>query len=214
MITILPEELFLLEDLTNAEKEKALSLLSPTVCFSRGDVIYSADNFKNAIGVIMGGNAFAISSGSNELYMKTFSPGSFFGAAAVFGGSEKYVSTIIAKTDVEVLFLEEKALKEIFMQFPKTSIKYITFLTDKIRFLNTKLSLLSCSTAEDTILEYFKSTADKDGNATLPKSMTLLSRMLGVSRASLYRCIDTLIDSGKIHRQNNIIKVIENEKNS
>ncbi len=210
---ILLDELFLLDGLTKDEKREALSLLSPAVCFSKGDVIYSADNFKNAIGVIIKGNAFALNGGSNELYMKTFSPGSFFGAAAVFGGDEKYISTIIAKTDVEVLFLEEVELTKIFTQFPKTSINYITFLTDKIRFLNTKLGLLSCSTAEDTLLEYFKSTADKDGNATLPKSMTLLSRMIGVSRASLYRCIDTLIQSGKIQKENNIIKVIKNEKN-
>lgn len=210
---ILLDELFLLDGLTKSEKAEALSLLSPTVRFLKGDVIYSADNFKNAIGVIIKGNAFAVNCGSSELYMKTFSPGSFFGAAAVFGGNEKYVSTIIAKTNVEVLFLEESELTEIFTKFPKASINYITFLTDKIRFLNTKLSLLSCSSAEDTLFEYFKSTADKEGNATLPKSMTLLSRMLGVSRASLYRCIDALIDSGKIQKENNIIKVIENEKN-
>lgn len=203
----------MLDGLTTDEKKEALSLLDSTWHFQKGDVIYSADNFKNALGVIITGTAFALNSGDSELYMKTFSPGSFFGAAAVFGGNEKYVSTIIAKTDVDVLFLEESKLSEIFTKFPKTAINYITFLTDKIRFLNTKLSLLSCPTAEDTLFEYFKSTADKDGNATLPKSMTLLSRMLGVSRASLYRCIDTLIDSGKIQRENNIIKVIKNEKN-
>lgn len=213
MIVILLDELFLLYGLSQKEKEEVLSLFSPTAHFSRGDVIYSADNFKNAIGVIIKGNAFALTSGSNELYMKTFSPGSFFGAAAVFGGNEKYVSTIIAKSDVEVLFLDETKLKEIFVKFPKTAINYITFLTDKIRFLNTKLSLLSCSAAEDTLFEYLKSTADKDGYATLPKSMTLLSRMLGISRASLYRCIDTLIDSKKIQKENNLIKVIKNEKN-
>ena len=59
---------------------------------------------------------------------------------------------------------------------------------------------------------YLASAADKDGCASIPKSMTMLSRMLGLGRASLYRSLDSLEKSGHIIRENNIIKVINNEK--
>ena len=201
------EELFLLKDLTDCEKESVKSFLSPSVKFKKGEIIYSADNFKNAIGFIFKGKAFAVTNNKQELYMKTFEKGSAFGAAAVFGGGEKYVSSIIAKTDTEVLFINEVTLREIFIKIPKASLNYITFLSDKIRFLNTKLNMLSSKESQDTVYNYLVSSADNNGFVNYPSSMTLLAKMLGLSRATLYRSLDTLVENGKILRENNIIKV-------
>ncbi len=208
------ESLFLFKGLQQNEIEKILADFSNTVYFSKGDVIYSAESFSNAIGFVVNGSAYAITNNSGGLHMKSFANGACFGAAAVFGESEKYVSTIIAKTDIEVLFITEQNLREIFKIFPVTALNYISFLSDKIRFLNTKLSLLSCHNAEDTVYSYLCSVADENGFAHIPKSMTLLSKMLGIGRATLYRSIDTLEAENKILRENNIIKVIKNEKNS
>ena len=42
----------------------------------------------------------------------------------------------------------------------------------------------------------------------------MLAKMLGMGRATLYRALDSLEAEGYIIKQNNLIKVIENEKNS
>jgi predicted transcriptional regulator len=81
-----------------------------------------------------------------------------------------------------------------------------------VRFLNKKLSVLSCSNAEDTVLKYLSSVTDGENYALIPKNMTLLSKMLGIGRATLYRTLDNLETSGRILRENNKIKVINNEK--
>ena len=109
---------------------------------------------------------------------------------------------------------EEEILKYIFEKYPKTSLNYITFLTEKVRFLNKKLNLLSCQSAEETVYSYLSNISDSEGDAKIPVSMTLLSKMLGLGRATLYRCFDALEKEGKITRENNSIKVIKNEKNS
>ncbi len=204
--------MFLFKGMKTSQIEELCSLLNPPKSFKKGDVIYSANNFSNAIGYIVKGTAFALSN-SGELFMRSFKTGETFGAAAVFGG-ENYVSSIIAKTDTEVLFITEEQLKEIFIKFPETSLNYISFLSDKIRFLNTKLALLSCISSEQTLYSYLCSVSDRNGVANTPKSMTLLAKMLGISRASLYRSLDALQESKLILRENNIIKVIKNEKNS
>ena len=108
--------------------------------------------------------------------------------------------------------ITEEKLTEFFVSCPKTAVNYITFLSDRIRFLNDRLSVLSCPSAEDTVLAYLTSVSDFNGYAEIPVNMTLLSRMLGVGRASLYRSLDSLQKSGHIIRENNIIKVIKNEK--
>lgn len=207
------EELFLLNGLNNAEKQEILSLFPAPFHFKKGEIIYSAEKFPNAIGFVNEGKACAVTS-NKCLHMKTFDKGTCFGAAAVFNREGSYVSTIKALTDMEVLFLDEDLLRDIFEKYPQTAVNYISFLSDKIRFLNKKLGLLSCQNTEDTVLSYLKSIASEEGIAQLPKNMTLFSKTLGISRASLYRSLDELQKNGHILRQENKVKVINYEKNS
>lgn len=213
MITVL-RDIFLFKGLTDSEKQKIISQLPSASYFENGTVIYSNEHFPNAIGFMISGKAFAVTNNDNKLYMQTFEKGTCFGAAAIFSGDKKYVSTITAKTDAEIIFITEQKLKEMFREYPVTAINYIAFLTEKIRFLNRKVGLLSCSSAEDTLFKYLSSVTDKSGIAKLPKSMTLLANMLAMGRATLYRALDSLEANGYIIKENNLIKVIKNEKNS
>ena len=207
-------EFFLFNSLEISEKQVLISKLPKPTYFKKGEVIYSATHFPNAVGIIISGKAFAVTNNGNRLYMNSFSEGTCFGAAAIFGNNNEYVSTITAEVDIEILFLTEEILKKIFLEFPQTAINYIEFLSGKIRFLNKKVGLLSSGSAESTMLNYLTTIADNCGNATLPRNMTLLSKTLGISRASLYRCLEALENEGLILKNKNTVKVIKNEKNS
>ena len=205
------ENLFLLNGLSEENKKLVISLFPKHQKFKKGEIVYSAEIFKNAIGYIVKGNAIA--NNDKNLLMNSFSKGECFGAAAVFNDDASYVTTIKAKTDMEILFLPKELLREIFKRYPKCAENYISFLSNKIRFLNKKLNLISCSNTEDTVFNYIIGIADEDNISTLPKNMTNLSKMLGISRASLYRSLDDLEKKGYISRQENKVKVINYEKN-
>lgn len=208
------EEIFLFDGLEDETKQKIINTFSKPQRFQANEVIYSDSNFPTAIGIVIKGKAYAVTNNGGNVYMNNFEKGDCFGVAAIFGGKESYVSSIISKTDTEILFISEEELKRIFNEFPQISVNYIKFLSEKIRFLNLKLGVLSSNSAETTVYNYLSTVTDSDGFAKIPKSMTLLSRMLGLGRASLYRSLDTLEANGKILRENNKIKVIKNEKNS
>lgn len=209
------KEIFLLNELSEQEKEKVKSYFADVKSFKKGELIYSTDVFPNAIGYVIEGEAVAVTNNTGEVFMKSFHPGDVFGAAAVFGDNQQFVSTIIAKTDMKILFISEETLKDIFISVPQTALNYITFLSEKIRFLNRKLNIISCTTAEDTLYKYLCGISQGDDFVKLPVSMTLLSKMLGISRATLYRSFDALESDGRIQRyKNNNIKVIKNEENS
>ena len=203
------DNLFLLEGLPDNDKEKIISLFDKPILFKKGELIYSSDNFVRAIAVIVKGKAKAVTNNERQLVMKELPSGSCFGAAAVFGHNNSYVSSVTAETDTEICFIKESVLTEIFKKYPQTAVNYITFLSDIIRFLNNKLSVISCPDAEDTVLKYLSSSSDSDGYAVIPVSMTMLAKMLGLGRASLYRSLDALEQSGNIIRENNKIKVIK-----
>lgn len=205
------DSLFLFDGLNPEEIEEIISSLPLAVKFNKGELIYSSQSFTRAIALVISGAAKAETNNAHRVVMKRFLPGMCFGAAAVFGG-EAYVSRITAETKTEVQFITEDILISLFQKYPKTAINYIAFLSDKIRFLNNKLSVLSCPSAESAVLKYLVSAADKDGYAVIPENMTMLSKMLGLGRASLYRSLDSLEKNGHIIRENNKIKVINNEK--
>lgn len=207
------DKLFIFDGLTEKEIKEICALFSSPNTFKKGETIYSTDNFQHSLGYIIDGKASAVCDNTTGTYMKSFEKGSCFGAAALFGTGNKYVSTIIADSDITVQFITEEQLKNIFVSFPKTAINYINFLSEKVRFLNEKISLFSCSSSDDALFKYLCSSTDKDGFVKLPKSMTLLSKTLGIGRATLYRCLESLENRGLIVRENNNIKVIKNEKN-
>ena len=202
------KDIFLLKGLSESEKQKVISMFSKSLKFKKGDVIYSANTFKSALGVVLNGTACATAENSDGFFKKSFSKGSVFGAAAIFGDGGAYVSQIIARTDCEVLFIDETLLKKIFALYPQTSLNYISFLSDKIRFLNQKLNMISCSNAEDTVYKYLIENMNDAHIVSLSVSVSLLAKMLGLSRATLYRSFDALESKGKIIKQNNEIKVI------
>ena len=206
-------DLFLFENLEDENLSKIISLFPTPQKFKKGEIIYSNTVFNNAIGFIIKGSAIAVSNNQNKVFLKNFSENMCFGAAAIFGGNDSYVSTITAKSDCEILFLDQILLTEIFKKYPQTAINYISFLSDKVRFLNNKLSVISCSSAEDTVLTYLQNTCDNNGYTDIPKNMTLFAKMLGLSRASLYRVLESLENQGYILKENNKLKVIKNEKN-
>lgn len=205
-------KLFIFSDLDNESINNITLTFPKAQTFKKGEIIYSADTFKNAIGFVISGSVVAVANNHNEVLLKNFTQNMCFGVAAIFGGGDNYVSTITAKTNCEILFLSEEDLKAIFNKYPQVAINYIRFISDKIRFLNEKLRVISCMSAEDTLMTYFSSVADADGYANIPDNMTRFAKTLGLSRATLYRALDILEKNGSILKENNKLKVIKNEK--
>ena len=206
------DNFFLLNNLEETEKTEIVLNFSSPVTFKKGETVYSNTNFKAAIGYIIKGTATAVSDNKNRAHLKTFSKGMSFGAAALFGGNDCYISEITAKTDLEVLFITEAELTALFEKYPKTAINYITFLSERVRFLNKKLNVVSSSGTENTVFKHLTSLVDQNGEIKEFKNMSLVSKTLGISRASLYRALSELENNGYIIKKNNYIKVIHYEK--
>ena len=201
--------LFLLDGLQENEKREIISALPEAVKFKKGEIVYSPESFRRAIGFVKSGSVSAVTNNSQQMVMKRIYAGSCFGAAAVFGTADTYVSTVSAVEDAEICFITEETLVSLFEKPPVTAVNYKAFLSERIRFLNKRLSVISCSDAENTVLKYLTLSADDNGYAVIPVSMTELAKMLGLGRASLYRSLEALEKRGSIIRENNKIKVTE-----
>jgi len=195
---------FLFSGLPCLDEEIEGRLLAKAEFFSKGDCVYESTHFRNALGVIVSGSVrITTSDEDNRVILRDMSAGETFGAAALFGAGECYVSKIHAKTACAVVFISEEALSELFGKYPETAKSYIAFLSSKIRYLNRKIAELSMHGADARLLGYMKAHAGEGGKVDMPKSMSLLASTLGIGRSSLYRALEKLETGGYISKTEN-----------
>lgn len=193
---------FLLYKIPEQDKTEIVSSFDEPKSYKKGETVYSENDYKKALGVILSG--FVSAQGENVL-KKTFMQGDTFGAAAIFGNDSVYISEITAKTDCIIQFVDENQLRELFEKYPLISVNYISFLSDKIRFLNQKISVFTCKSATMKIYRFLLDNADE--NNKVKANMTSLARLTSIGRTSLYRALDELTDAGYISRDGSIITI-------
>lgn len=180
--------------------------------FASGDVIYSADKYRHAIGVVLSGKAVAKNGDDNGVIVRCLSKGDCFGVAALFVYNDKpYVSAIVAKTDCTVLFMPESVITRCINEYQPFAANYITFLTSRIQYLNRLVSAYSSPNVETKLARFIS--AYVDGEAVpFDLNMTSLSKSLGIGRASLYRALDSLEENGVIKRDSKRIIITDIKK--
>lgn len=190
------ENLFLFNGLEKNEINMIVSSLPAPQKFSKGEEIYNHTAFKKAIGIILSGKAEAVDGG---LLKRSFVKGDVFGAAALFSGDDSYISRIIAKSEVEIQFIGEDVLKDIFVDYPETAINYIEFLSQRVRFLNRRINLYAQKGASSKLYQFLTENADEN-NIYNADNMSKLAALTSIGRTSLYRAIDELTEAEMIEK--------------
>ncbi|MBQ9827570.1 MAG: Crp/Fnr family transcriptional regulator [Lachnospiraceae bacterium] len=197
------KDFFLFKDLAENEKEAVIKSLPEPSVFLKGDVICGSGN--GCIGIMEEGTAKCFVKNCGVV-MRTFKEGDIFGVTDLFGDND--VSTIVASSRCSVIFLERSAFQELLRNNPGFSMNYIRFLTDRICFLNRKISLYSMDDAEHKVYAHLLSISDDNGTAR-PGNMSLLARTLGIGRTSLYRAVEALENKDIISRDGKIYSIKE-----
>lgn len=203
--------IFLFSSLTACEREAFLKGRE-AVEFFKGEVIYSPDKFRRSLGVILSGEAQVQNDSGTVL--NVLREGDCFGAAALFSEIESYVTTILAKSKMKVLFLSNDELEEAFLLYPRMAISYIRFISGRIQFLNRKIESFTAPNAEEALLGWVYENAGDGGRAVLPGGFSALARELNLGRASLYRALDRLSSEGRLRRDGRNIYLVSGKEDS
>lgn len=195
-------EMFLFSGLGNDALKDATSNIK-TSCFERGEIIYDKTDFRRAIGVFLSGKGYA---GDKNTHKAEFTPGDVFGAAALFGAGECYVSRITAARDSEVAFIYEDEILALMKKYPVCAVNYITFLSDKIRYLNRKIAQYTGPGAAARLYRLLCDEADDEGKI-IDINMSALASLAGMGRTSVYRALDELIRDGSVEKSGKTLTI-------
>lgn len=192
-----------------ASEETYKKLLSCTIKhFEPGALIYSAESFEKSLGVVVSGKVEVYGETENRrVRLNTLYHGNMFGAAALFGKDDGYVSNVIAKTSSEVLFVSESNVKELIVSDPQVALSYISFLSDRIRFLNRKISIFTAKNADSSVAAAFL----EEDRPSFELNVSRLSKKLGIGRTSVYRSLESLEKLGAIEYSQGTVKILSED---
>lgn len=183
---------FLFEDVTN-EEFLTLNDGFKIAEFKKDEAIFPEG--EPLLGLLLSGNAIAECSGSNNGSLKTFTTGEIFGAASVF--CEDVASTFSkmkAASFCRVFFINRISIEKLIKSKPDRAIKYIKFLSNRVEFLNKRISTFTSNQAVNRLARYI---LDTEINGVCENiSFVNIARSLDISRASFYRAKDELESLG------------------
>ena len=201
---------FLFRALSETELETVSSQLDAPVSYQRGECVYSTHTFRRAIGLILNGSVVVRSceNGESGIVINRLSAGELFGVAALFTScTDDYVTEITANSDTTVWFIPQETMAQLLNDFPTVREQYIRFMSDRIRFLNRKLSVLTVGNAENRLYHHLLTLQDEQGIVRLSCTMKELANVLNMGRSSLYRSLDTLLREGLLTKEGSTYRI-------
>lgn len=202
--------LFLLDGLTEEEIAVCRNLSNREErIYQKGSVIYDSQHARPALALVLGGHARVM---HGRVVMNDLYSGDVFGAAALFGSGEPYLTTVVAVTDCRLWLIPQETVSRWMVAVPRVAENYVRFLSDRIRFLNRRLSTLTAGPSDDKLWSYLLAKRDADGVVALSGGMSELAERLDMGRSSLYRSLDALTESGRIRREGKKIVILKMEE--
>ena len=195
----------------SGETEAVLGALEETV-FSAGEMIVDAENYDSfrGLGVLLSGKACVYGKGSDKhILLNRLVATDIFGAATVFFSEREAVSTVCAQTKCRILFIERSVLETIIRNDFAVASAYITFLSERICFLNRKITGFTAKSADAALAGYLLRAADENGELSV--NMSRIASSLDIGRTTLYRAVDILKADGAIAYDGKKIRILDRE---
>jgi CRP-like cAMP-binding protein len=182
-----------------------------SVCraYSNGAPIRSPEHTERGVGIILSGRASVTT--PNEAHtalLRFLGRGETFGIANLFS-NDPFISIIRADGECRVCHVTEGAIRRLLETDSGFLYRYLAFLSGRIRYLNRKIGFLTAGSAEQRLALYLASFGGDTVHLT--DSISSLSELLDVGRASLYRAFDRLSEDGFIRKEGRSITLLDRE---
>lgn len=176
--------------------------------YLKNEDIFTPEVYSKCLAVVLSGEASVY---KNNTLMSILSPGAIFGMSVLFYDTGDFPTTVKARENCRILFITKEQLTEIFKADPITTQNYITILSERIHYLNTKIESLTEQSPAQKLLVYLENFSQKNqqDEFILPISLIELANSLSIGRTSLYRAFEELEGNNKLVKNGKKIRLIK-----
>lgn len=180
--------------------------------FKRGEPVADTLDGEPVIGVIAKGRVgvFGISPGESEISLSSLGPGEAFGISNLFTENE-LETRLCCRERTDIVFVPKQAFLQMLSASPALAARYMTLLNGKIRFLIRRIALLTAHSGRAKLADYLLTNADQGNTVRLGCSKEQLAKLLGMSRAALFRELAALSGAGLIRAERSRITLLDRD---
>ena len=165
--------------------------------FKKNECILSCEVHEKKIGFLLDGECAVYKTREKEdILLQNLKKNDSFGILTLFCDDE-YPTLILAKKTTNVLFISKDDFLCLINANPQIAINVITFLSEKVSFLNKKIATLSGATVEEKVENYLLIQCKNNGES-FPFNAAAVAGQINIGRASLYRTLRKLEENGII----------------
>ena len=201
---------FLFKGLDQKTISKIIESNPPKITgYKRNDLIYPSQSPDEAVGFVIQGKCEirTLRADSGKTVINILSPGDSFGILSVFSDDD-FPTEVYATVNSYVLFFSKAQINDFVNSYSQISTNIITFLAERVNFLNRKIATFSAKNVESKLASFIFDECEKQSSDTIIFNAKKTSEEIGAGRASVYRALSSLQDSGLIIFTNKQIQVI------
>ncbi len=204
---------FLFSRISEEEVERLLHTMGIYVAhYKRGDLITTPESFSHCLGIVLQGSAaITKGDGTSPVLMSILQESDMFGAASLFCDRTSYVSCITARESTWIMLFPEASVREILRTNADVAENYLRYLTQRIRFLSDRIDAFVRPSTEERLYLFLSNNA-QGGIFREGYAMKTLAEALCVSRATLYRTLNALENTGRIARDGKNIVIYKEDE--
>lgn len=201
------KKFFVFENLSEDELIRLTGSLSlEERSYEKNETILSDDVQQKKIGFVISGECAVYKSREKkDILLQTLRANDSFGILTLFTEDE-YPTIIVAKKPSTVVFISKNDFINLIHASSKIALNVISFLSNKVSFLNKKIATLSGATVEEKVDNYlqiqYKSCGDE-----FYFNAAVVAGQINIGRASLYRILRKLEENQIIELKNKTIKI-------
>lgn len=204
-------ETFLFRGINEKTLERIISENPPSLStYKRGDLIYSSMDERKLVGFVASGRC-EIRIDSNErtkTLLNTLSTGESFGVLSIYSDDD-FPTKIYATVNCSVIFFSDSQIRHFVNNYSQITQNLIIFLAGRISFLNKKISTFTGVRVEDRLWSFLLSEREKHSSDIIPFNYQKTSEEINAGRASVYRAVSSLEESGLIKLIDKQIQIID-----
>ena len=203
--------LFPFRNIEQEDLDKIVKLLHcDEIIYERNEIVLSKDKFDSHIGFILSGECEVYKQRiKNKILIQTLKSQDSFGILTLFS-EEEFPTTIVAKKRSKILYIDKSSFLFVLNSFPVVAFNVMTFMAERIQFLNKKISTLSGATVEERVKQFLL-IRSKEAGELFDFNASRVAESLNIGRASIYRALDKLIENDMIEIQNGKIFIKRQE---
>lgn len=183
------------EDLIKSKK-------ATIVTYKKGETILSGEDKARCLMLILKGSVSVSKIGADgkRAIINFLNKSDVFGMATLFCEYGEYPSVITTEEPCRIAIIPKEVIENAFAVSPEFAKEYVALLSEKIHFLNRRISTFAESEADEKLLSWLKNNSGGNKEFELPCSISKLAFILNIGRASVYRAFDSLISDGYISK--------------